>query len=351
MDKQYDIIIIGAGPAGSVTAYNLAKYFKVLIVEAYSLPRNKSCSGVLIKRSVDIIEEHFSSIPDEVKCTPYKTNGITVVNEFMQSQDFADNGINITRDKFDYWLVRNAINAGVDLKDNSRVIKIDEDENGVTLTIKGDNIYKINSKIVIACDGVNGTSRLLTNTSKQDKVVTYQKYYDAEASIDTSKFYAYISKDFSEFDAWINTKNDCIIIGTIAKTLTKSKYLHQEFIEFLKKEISLKINREIKDEAWCIPLVIPNFPIILRKNRVFFAGEVAGFLNPFGEGISIALISGLCLSNACIKQKSLEFNDCVDIERSYSGSMPNELERMKRQWYFMKKFYPYFWNNVIQSNL
>jgi len=349
LDKQYDIIIIGAGPAGSMSAYNLAKHFKVLIVEAHGLLRNKSCSGVLIKKSVDIIEKHFDNIPDDVKCTPYETSGITIVNECMLPQDFPDKGVNIFRDKFDYWLVQNAIKAGADFIDHSRVVKLDESENGVISTIKGDNVYEINSKIVIACDGVNGTSRMMTNTPKQNKVVAYQKYYNAKASIDRSKFYAYISKDFSEYDAWINTKNDCVVVGTIAKTLTKSKYLHNQFIAFLKKEINLEIIREIKGEAWCIPLVIPDFPVILRNRRVFFAGEAAGLLNPFGEGISIALISGLCLSNACIKQKSLELTDCVEIELSYSSSMSNEIEYMKRQWNFLKKFYPYFWNNVMQN--
>lgn len=350
MSKQYDIVIIGAGPAGSMAAYNLAKSYKVLIVEAHSLPRNKSCSGVLIKKSVDIIKTHFGSIPDEVKSTPYKTNGITIVNEAMLAQDFFDNGVNILRDKFDYWLVQNAVKAGAEIADNSRVIKMNESENKVTVTIKGDSIYNIDSKIVIACDGVNGVSRILTNTPKQDKVVTYQKYYNAKALLDTSKFYAYIAKDFSEYDAWINTKNDYIIVGTIAKTLTKAKKLHDNFVEFLKKEISLNIIKEEKNEAWCIPLVIPNFPVILRKNRVFFAGEVAGFLNPFGEGISLAMASGLCISGACIKQNSLELSDCMKIEQNYSSSMLNEIEYMKRQWHFLKKFYPYFWNNVMQSN-
>ncbi len=349
MDKQYDILIIGAGPAGSMCAYNLAKHFKVLIVEAHGLPRNKSCSGILIKKSVDILEKCFGSIPDDVKCTPFETNGITIIDESMVSQDFSDKGLNILRDKFDYWLVQNAIKAGADFIDHSKVVKIDESKNGVTSTVKGDDIYEINSKIVIACDGVSGTSRIMTNTPKQNKLITYQKYYNAKASIDKSKFYAYISKDFSQYDAWVNIKDNDVIVGTIAKTLTKSKYFHNQFISFLKKEINLEIIKEIKDEAWYIPLVIPDFSIILRNRRVFFVGEVAGLLNPFGEGISLAMISGHCLSNACIRQKSLELIDCAEIELNYNSNLSNEIEYMKRQWKFIKIFYPYFWNNVTQN--
>lgn len=349
MKKQYDIIIIGAGPSGSMTAYNLAKDFDVLIIEAHSLPRDKSCSGVLIKKSVDILEKYFGEIPENVKSTPYTTNGIVIFDEFMKSQDFPDNGVNILRDKFDYWLVKNAANAGADLIDNSKVIKIKESNIGVTVTIKNNNVFKIDSKIVIACDGVNGNSRILTNTPKQDKVITYQKFYEAKASIDKSKFYAYISKNFSEYDAWINTKNDYIVIGTIAKTLTRAKKLHKTFILFLEKQINLQIIREVKDEAWCIPLVIPDLSILLRNRRVFFAGEAAGFLKPFGEGISIGLTSGLCLSDAILKQKSLESIIYEEIEKIYRKNMSKEIEHMKRQWNFLKNFYPHFWTNAIQK--
>lgn len=351
-NKQYDIVVIGAGPAGSMTAYKLAGHFKVLVVEACSLPRSKPCSGVLIKKSVDIIEKHFGKIPDDVKCTPYTTSGITIVDEAMVPQHFPDNGANISRDKFDYWLVQNVIQAGADLIDNTRVVKIDESDNGVIITVKGKHksVYEINAGIAIACDGINGTSRTLTNTPEQDRVITYQKLYDAEASIDKSKFYAYISKNFSEYDAWVNTKNGCIVIGTIAKTLTKSKHLHNQFVSFLKKEIHLEIIREVRDETWCIPLVIPDFPIVLRNKRVFFAGEAAGFLNPFGEGISIALVSGLCLSAACVKQKTVDSTDCAEIERTYRSGMSNEIDHMKRQWDFLKRYYPHFWDNSLQRD-
>lgn len=347
---SYDIVIIGAGPAGSMAAYNLARKFKVLMLEAHKVPWNKSCSGVLIKKAVDLINKNFGHIPDDVKSRPYTTNGITIVNEAMVAQDFCDNGVNVLRDRFDYWLMQKAVEAGTEIKDNSRVVNISENENKVTVTIKGDKVYDVDAKIVLACDGVNGVSRRLTNSPQQNKVVTYQKFYHAVASFDTSKFYAYIEKDFSQYDAWINTKNDCIIVGTIAKKLTTAKSLHQSFIEYLTTHKEFKILNEVKEETWCIPLVIPDFPILLRKKRVFFAGEVAGLLNPFGEGISLALFSGLCFAEACLKQNSFKLCDWTEIEYNYTSSMKNEIEYMKRQWLFLKKFYPYFWNNVLQSN-
>ena len=56
---MFDVIVVGAGPAGATTAKMLADSgLKVLIVERLKLPRYKSCSGVLIKKSMDL-EKQF----------------------------------------------------------------------------------------------------------------------------------------------------------------------------------------------------------------------------------------------------------------------------------------------------
>lgn len=53
---MYDCIVVGAGPAGSATAYQLAKRgHSVLILEKDSLPRYKPCSGAVSPS----VAEHF----------------------------------------------------------------------------------------------------------------------------------------------------------------------------------------------------------------------------------------------------------------------------------------------------
>ncbi|MBR0599375.1 hypothetical protein KCX82_15925 [Clostridiales bacterium BAD-6] len=47
-----------------MTAFHLAGHFRVLVIEAHALPRYKSCSEVLIKKSVEFLKNHFGCILD-----------------------------------------------------------------------------------------------------------------------------------------------------------------------------------------------------------------------------------------------------------------------------------------------
>jgi flavin-dependent dehydrogenase len=67
----YDVIIIGAGPGGSLTGYLLSRQgLKVLIVEKEQLPRYKPCAGGLTRRALnilpfdisDVVEDHYLPI-------------------------------------------------------------------------------------------------------------------------------------------------------------------------------------------------------------------------------------------------------------------------------------------------
>ena len=60
MDK-YDVIIIGAGPAGSTAGYLLSKFgLRVLLIDKSNFPRQKLCGGLLTFKTYELIKRIFT---------------------------------------------------------------------------------------------------------------------------------------------------------------------------------------------------------------------------------------------------------------------------------------------------
>ena len=57
MSEIYDVVIVGAGPSGSTTAYYLAKQgYNVLLVDKFNFPRDKTCGDGLTPRALHILD-------------------------------------------------------------------------------------------------------------------------------------------------------------------------------------------------------------------------------------------------------------------------------------------------------
>jgi len=67
-ENRFDVIVIGAGPAGSTAADLLAKKgFKVLILDKKAFPRDKLCGGLITWKTVKVLENIFQTSPDFLK--------------------------------------------------------------------------------------------------------------------------------------------------------------------------------------------------------------------------------------------------------------------------------------------
>lgn len=70
--EEWDISVIGAGPAGSLAAYELAKRgCSVLLIDKSSFPRTKVCGSCLNLRTLSLLEQvGIRDVPSRLQAPP-----------------------------------------------------------------------------------------------------------------------------------------------------------------------------------------------------------------------------------------------------------------------------------------
>ncbi|MBN1403665.1 MAG: NAD(P)/FAD-dependent oxidoreductase [Opitutales bacterium] len=340
---DYDIVIVGGGPSGAMAAFSLAKHYRVLVLERFALPREKSCSGVLVRKSLDCLSSTMGMPPDSVCCSPKVTSGLAM-HTLRRVYEFEDPGMNIVRSRFDYWMLRCAEERGATLRDRALVTDMVPREDSIELCgMLAGARFSLRASLVLACDGVNGNSRRICRLPPQNKVVTCQKFYRADIDMDRSKFVAFTSPEFSRYDAWVNSKDGCVVVGSIAADRREATAFQSVFEGHLKEAANLRINEELRCEYWSLPLVQPGNEPVLNAGRVFFCGEAAGLLNPFGEGMSIGMASAKAISEV-ICGYGLADMECLAVR--YKAALQTEVSYMKRQWALLYEIAPEFRANA-----
>ena len=144
-------------------------------------------------------------------------------------------------------------------------------------------------------------------------------------------FNAYLQPELSEYDAWFNVKDDLLVLGVSVKDMDKIGHYYGRFIAYMEKKYHLRIGRQTKSEKWLMPHIRPGCRVDYGVGRVLFAGEVAGCLNPMGEGISAGIESGYCAACAIMGH----FDNPQVACEAYRQSTENLKSYMQRQWSFV----------------
>ena len=164
-DFDADVIVVGAGPAGSCAAIAAARAGRsVVLVERGPFPGSKNMyGGVVYPRILDeLVPEWWTKAPIQRWVTRRSTMILSErssVTIDYRSDDWGrppHNGATAYRPDFDHWLAGEAVAAGAQLVCSTTVTGLLRDANGRTVGVRTDRPDgDLRARGVIACDGVN----------------------------------------------------------------------------------------------------------------------------------------------------------------------------------------------------
>lgn len=353
MENIYDIIIVGAGPAGCSCAINLASTkLKIAIIDKCNFPRDKVCGGGLSDRSVNTLKRMPDNIYQDFLKNVDKLDS-KGARLFSPDQNYFDvipldtntNGYICKRIDFDYFLF-NVLKKYPNIEIiNTQITDVVINDDNVILTAEN-NVFK--SKILLGADGANSIiSRKLTNNFliSRNKLVAVRAIFKNISGFDDRNlaelhFLKEIIPGYfwifpignNEFNVGIGSskvllkKNKIILKNLLNEIITKNKLIAQRFR-----------NAEIigRVEADSLPIGGENVQIF--GNRFLLIGDAACLVDPFtGEGIGNALLSGEIASKVikeCLEKNDFTANELINYERLINKRLKSEFKIHRAMFY------------------
>jgi flavin-dependent dehydrogenase len=277
---QYDLIVVGAGPAGSACAITAARAgAKVLLLEKDRFPRQKVCGEFVSPESLSLLhgfleDGRFQSCAQVISSRIFLDNKILKLPVSPAAQS-------IPRFDLDPALFAAAEKAGVTAYEGIAATEVQRDE--VFRVRTSESTYSARAVV-----NASGRWSKLTqfNVAGKEKWIGLKAHFTEPSPPQTVDLYFFPGGYCGVTPVGQNSVNACAMVRadaahTLEDVFIKEPHLFQ------------------RSRAWqpLFPTVTTS-PLYFREpetesDGVFLAGDAAGFIDPFaGDGISLALQSG-----------------------------------------------------------
>lgn len=285
--EQFDVIVVGAGPAGTTAARHCSSAgLNTLLLEKVQIPRFKPCAGGL---TVAAARELGFDIPQkniERQCKGLRIIFRDLEREVETPETFA---FMVSRSSFDQHLASMAVQVGTLFSANEGCTSIERNKNSVVVRTER---RTLRAPVVIGADGFfSRVRKQFCPKFKQDEI-RYCLLADIPMSPReiSTRFKDLITIHFGtvpEGYAWIFPKSSHLNVGA-GGSLSQSRDLPNLFRRFL---ILNQLDPEVKIKGCFLP--VSRWRHDIYTDRILLTGDAAGLVDSFsGEGIRFAIASG-----------------------------------------------------------
>ncbi|HID10312.1 MAG TPA: geranylgeranyl reductase family protein [Candidatus Latescibacteria bacterium] len=313
--REYDVIVVGAGPSGSASAYFLAREgLSVLLLEKERLPRPKVCAGAVPLAVEGLLGFGVGeAVEGKVQAVTWIWRSDRATWRYPEPVLYT-----VMRDRLDALLVSKARAAGAQVLEGERAVRLDEGRNEVLVfTERG----RYRCKFLVGADGAGSIVARYVGDVDPRRVVSTA---EAEIWMPYEFLKACRGRAFVEIGAvprgygWVFPKADHLSAGIGGLGL---RGVRKHLEGFLRSRLPGPVRMEVR--IWAYPLWGARRRWV--RGRMLLVGDAGAFANPLtGAGIYTGIWSGLLAAESL--KEALSRRDLEDAYiRRVLGKMAPEL--------------------------
>ena len=292
-DISYDVVVVGAGPAGSIAARHAAMAgARTLVIEEHAASGSPvQCTGLVSSKTLDVCDiEPGALVYQKIKGAHIFSPGgtsISIGGEKVRAYV-------IDRTIFDRLLLQHAAEAGADVMMKTKAVGMGPGLGPMAGNTRGKKVlevitngkrFDVSAGVVIGADGVQGSIARWSALGQVRKVlsgVQIETAYDVE---NTDHVEAFLGSDVPGFFAWaVPLSENTARIGLCvdpAKT-------HLSAYEHLKRFLHTNPRMKERSVKGCSDMLVGCIPLGPQSrtaaNGVIIAGDAAGQVKPTSGG-------------------------------------------------------------------
>lgn len=325
---MHDAVVIGAGPAGSMAACEIARAgFSVIMLEKHQKPGIPLCcaeavSRTALERLIVVESKWVSSYIDNIK--------VIAPNGEFALITHPGAGIVLDRKIFDNDLSQLAILAGCRLQCETIGLELTRQGDlfgSLKILNKNGSIEEIPARIFIAADGVESKIARLAgigNLVNDDDTLAYYQYRLIDIEINSSIVEFHVGNEIAPGNyAWVFPKSS--ISANVGVGVSINRRPGNSAPQFLDRFIEHRFGKALIAERFCG--VVPQYQgeRMFAKKNLLVVGDAARTLDSLsGAGITNGMLSGKLAGQAAVKYLSGELRNAEEIERFYPGRFLKE---------------------------